>query len=368
MDHKQPQTPAREIPGGMRKIGAIAVLVLLFQPMDLAGDSMSSLPQIARWYDNRQAAVSFRFDDSLDSHVKVAIPVLDEYGYKGTFMVNPETRRFQRNRDFWVEEVPKSGHLLGNHTMHHRGARDIEEAHYEIGEPARMIRDLYPHRSKLMVFASGGGEKWGGKFWERADPLFKDIPRQYHLIDLYDGNHPAVTANSNGSEGSLLSHVDRAIENRSHQPFVFHNVGHVSVKDRIKSLINGYNLSFPETAFRRFLDHVKAREESLWIAPLVDVLKYENEFKSSRLETTVQEGIITSRLTVDTDPELYDQKLTLILPVKGGTEPPEVYQDGFRVQDVTSVNGLLVANVLPVSGEVTFVDAGRTPTMESTAP
>ena len=35
---------------------------------------------ICRWFDGRQAAVSFRFDDSYPSHILTAIPILREYG------------------------------------------------------------------------------------------------------------------------------------------------------------------------------------------------------------------------------------------------------------------------------------------------
>lgn len=44
---------------------------------------------ITRWYDGRQAALSIRFDDSHPTHLSKAIPILREYGFRGTFMVNP---------------------------------------------------------------------------------------------------------------------------------------------------------------------------------------------------------------------------------------------------------------------------------------
>src|ERR1700674_1625644 len=112
---------------------------------------------IARWYNNRAAAISLRFDDSLESHVKIVIPTLNTYGIKATFMVNPGMDRYLKYKDFWENTVPRMGHEFGNHTMNHRGAKTLQEAKYEIGEPARLIRRLYPEQSRLMVFASGGG-------------------------------------------------------------------------------------------------------------------------------------------------------------------------------------------------------------------
>lgn len=345
----------------MRKVIYIIILVVLSQFMEVAGDPINRLPKIAKWYENRQAAVSFRFDDSLDSQVKIVIPILNDYGFKGTFMVNPGTKRFNRNREFWLGEIPKTGHILGNHTMHHKGARNLEEADYEIGETARLLWDLYPNRSKLMVFASGGGEKWGGRYWEETGKEFTDIPKNYYLIDLYDGTHPAVEAGSKDSASSLYSYVNKAIENSSHQPFVFHNVGYVSFKDRIKSLVYGYSLSFPTEEFRKFLDSITTREEILWIAPVVDVLKYETEFNSSRLEILSRNnGKITAHLEIGTDPDLFDQKLTITLPVD--TEDLyDIYQDDVQIEGIILTNGLQIANVFPISSTLTFLPVGLKP-------
>lgn len=122
-------------------------------------------PYIAKWFKNQKGAISLRFDDGLDSHINIAIPILNKYGLKGTFMTNPGKDRYKSNKTFWETEIPRMGHRLGNHTMHHRGAKNLEEAEYEVGEPSKLIWKLYPNESKLLVFASGGGirVKWGGE-------------------------------------------------------------------------------------------------------------------------------------------------------------------------------------------------------------
>jgi sialate O-acetylesterase len=38
-----------------------------------------------KWPDNKKAAVVFTYDDGLDCHLDVAVPQLDEFGFKGTF-------------------------------------------------------------------------------------------------------------------------------------------------------------------------------------------------------------------------------------------------------------------------------------------
>ncbi len=147
---------------------------------------------------NYDCAISLRFDDNLVSHVEYVIPLLNKYGFKGTFMINPG-RNYKKYQDFWENKLPQMGHRWGNHTWHHEGAKNLEEAEFEIGEVSKLIWKLYPNESKFNVFASGGGEEWGGKRWSEALPAYKEIVKKYYLIDLYDGNHPALGLNSDYS-------------------------------------------------------------------------------------------------------------------------------------------------------------------------
>ncbi len=180
-------------------------------------------PYIARWLDNKDSAISLRFDDSLESHVNIVIPLLNQYDFKATFMVNPGRKSYIHYKEFWEKKVPKMGHRLGNHTMHHKGAGTLEEAEYEIGETSRIIWDLYPDQSKLLVFASGGGlfMKWGGKVWEDASNEYRELIKKYYLIDLYDGNHAAKGVDSNTPVQQICEYVNNAISEKKHHPIVF---------------------------------------------------------------------------------------------------------------------------------------------------
>ena len=166
-------------------------------------------PYIARWYNSKDAAVSLRFDDNLKSHVRFVIPLLNKYGIKASFMVSPGKRNFKQYDDFWKREVPAMGHDLGNHTMHHRGAGNIEAADYEIGEATKLLTKLYPDRGELLLFASGGGKKWGGERWGNADDNYKSLVNKYNLIDLYDGDHPAFAVDNKTPVDDLLAIIHK---------------------------------------------------------------------------------------------------------------------------------------------------------------
>ncbi len=312
-------------------------------------------PRIARWYQNYDGAVSLRFDDSLESHVRTAIPLLNDYGFRATFMVNPGLQRYRDHRDFWERQVPAMGHRLGNHTMHHRGARTVEEAEYEIGEVSRMIWRAYPGESKLLEFASGGGGlTWGGKAWSDADPSYRQLMEKYHLVDLYDGNHPYIGVRADSRTEDLCSRLDRTADEQGHQAFVFHNIGRPSIMDRIKALYRGYDLTTNSEVFSGFLRCLDERRRRLWVAPLIDILKYGEEARNASLQVlTTAENRSTLTLAVRTDAVLYDHKLTVVLPVSQGATVKTVRQDDDVLRTYQRSPGEYLVDLKPVNSTIT---------------
>lgn len=333
-----------------------ATLLLLFCSFDLRADQTGPSPAIAKWYQNKTAAVSLRFDDSRESQVKYAVPILNEYGFLATFMVNPGNPEFQKYKDFWENELPEMGHRMGNHTMHHRGAKNLEEADYEIGEVTRLIWRLYPDSGKLNVFASGGGGlKWGGKLWEHADKKYKMLVKKYDLIDLYDGFHQSKPYNSTDTPEQYCKIIEQTIRKGEYQAFHFHNVGISDFKDKLKRLFRGVSLAIDVETFRKILDCLKERKDVLWIAPIIDILKYESEYKSASIEILkYHEKEIDMKLKIGTDASLYNQPLTLIIPIVGGRYPDKIVQNNVAIHGYSKANSNdLLFDVKPIESRIT---------------
>jgi hypothetical protein len=313
----------------MKMINAITIFVAAIFSLTLATPAFSNnLPYIAHWYKNYNGAVSLRFDDGLESHVNTVIPHLNHYGFKAIFLVNPGTDRYQKHRDFWEKQVPAMGHRLGNHTMHHHGASNLKEAEFEIGEAARMVRRVDPQLSKLLIFASGGGlARWGGKEWEHSDPAYRQLTKKHQLIDLYDGKHPALSLRANSATEDICSLFDKTAKENKYICLVFHHVGNASFFDKVKAIISGSDITLSEKKFLQIVQCLSNHSNSLWVAPLIDVLKYEKEVYGTKIKiikvTPTNYSII---LQVQTDPTLYDHKLTLVLPVKPGLAVKSVHQ------------------------------------------
>jgi peptidoglycan/xylan/chitin deacetylase (PgdA/CDA1 family) len=344
----------------VRTIATAFMMSTVLWSVTTAQGSDGSLPRVAQWYGDRTAAASLRFDDGLESHVTTVIPLLNRYGIRATFLVNPGLDRYQEHRDFWEKQVPAMGHRLGDHTMHHRGAQDLADADYEIGEAARTIWRAYPRESKLLVFASGGGGKlWGGKLWEQAAPEYHALVKKYHLVDLYDGTHPYLSVRTGMGAEDLCSRLDRAAERHLYQVFAFHEIGTPSISESIKSMVRGYGLDMDEKEFEGFVRCLNDRKERIWIAPLIDVYKYEQEARATSVRVVRGDRRESAlAVTVGTDPELYDHALTLVLPRQPGRQIRNVRQAGATLTVYQNGEGADLVDILPKNSTVVITYGG----------
>ena len=69
-----------------------------------------------QWPLSKKAAVSLTFDDARLSQIDVGIPLLNQFGVKGTFFVSPAD--MLKRLDGWRAAV-QAGHEVGNHTVKH---------------------------------------------------------------------------------------------------------------------------------------------------------------------------------------------------------------------------------------------------------
>lgn len=282
---------------------------------------------ICRWHDGRRAALSIRFDDSHPTHLSKAIPILDAYGFRGTFMVNPGApdgrspnprwrSAFQDHLEKWKAVARSGRHEFANHTLHHRGAMNDEEMERQIGDAAKAIWKLFPQKSKLMALNLGGGTQW-----TTTKPLQYYLDK-YHLFD--------ASANSTGMDDSygnrvatfrrlLESHIQRGLWYRVH----YHSIG------------NGFASS--EANFRAVLDIAKEHEDELWIAGMADIHKYQTERRSAKLAIeSSSPSRVSLRLACSTSPELFDQPLTIEVGLPESWAPDHVEVKDDKGQALTT--------------------------------
>ncbi|MBL9182806.1 MAG: polysaccharide deacetylase family protein [Verrucomicrobiaceae bacterium] len=293
--------------------------------------------RIANWPQGRTAALSIRFDDSHPTHLSKAIPILREYGFKGTFMVNPGPKEpgsrqnysFETQHAEW-EAVMKQGDMeLANHSAHHRGAKGDEDMEREISGAAAAIWKLTPGKSKLTALNLGGGT-----MWETTRTLRYYLDK-YHQFDASSGSLGMDDSYGGRVEAfrkALQTHLERGLWCRVHYHYI------------------GEGLSSSEANFRSALDIAKQHQDKLWIAGMADIYKYQTERSSAKLTLVKSDAnSLAFQLDCGTEATLYDQPLTLEFTLPESWRNRQVILQDSKREVVKPADSHLRFEVPPVS-------------------
>jgi len=108
------------------------ITLLLARPTSAADGQNTNSPlatygkvTVKKWADDRKSAFSFTFDDGFKSQCDYAVPVLDAFGFKGTFYLitsvmvadTPAIWRYGTWNQFRIASL--EGHEIGSHTVTH---------------------------------------------------------------------------------------------------------------------------------------------------------------------------------------------------------------------------------------------------------
>lgn len=239
-----------------------------------------------QWPAGQQGALSLRFDDGLDSHVRRAAPLLERHGLRGTFYVCPAgpDDQWQARAAEW-KPVLQAGHEIGNHTMSHpipaaltnrpgpncyesltleQYAADVLAAHQRLekvfgrrewtfGYPCyqtwvgrgRECRSVVPFIAEHFVAAAAGGEI--SKPFN--DPRYCDL---HLLLSLRADSLPIA---------QLIGRIEKAIATGRWAILTFHGVeeGHLPVTARMLDELAA---------------HLSENRDRIWTAPVIEVADY----------------------------------------------------------------------------------------------
>lgn len=205
---------------------------------------------------NKRAAISFTFDDGSREHFDVVVPLLNEFGFKGTFFVIAGLTREQisdplvanRQCDWWAEvswqewrNAANQGHEIGNHSLTHPVLTHLREPHQmngEIVESARLIEEKIG--------------QWPASFaypYNKSSSAVRQLVLQHHHAVREDriryGGPSFTLAKAN-------RHVDRAIDKGLWIVPMVHGIG------------RGFD-PLDADILRQHLQHIKDREAEVLV-------------------------------------------------------------------------------------------------------
>jgi peptidoglycan/xylan/chitin deacetylase (PgdA/CDA1 family) len=222
-----------------------------------------------------KAAICLTYDDGLSSHVNTAAPMLDKYGFKGTFFVTVGAVSVREEMDKW-RDLPNRGHELANHSAYHPCRKSLPgmdwvQDYYDLDRytVAQVLAEIQLSNSFLQALdgkknrtfaypcahltAGGLSYKDSISHYATASRGVSDFNTGLVLplkIDL--DNVPSwAPSGVNGTE--LIAYVQKVIENQALSTFCFHGIG-------------AEHLTVSTEAHEELLRWLAANKDKIWVA------------------------------------------------------------------------------------------------------
>ncbi|WP_346862245.1 polysaccharide deacetylase family protein [uncultured Draconibacterium sp.] len=230
------------------------------------------------WPDGKKAAVVFTYDDGLDGHLDIAVPQLDEYGFKGTFYCTGNSQSLNKRTNEW-RAIAKNGHELGNHTLFHPCLgenRDwvkpeydlnnytLEQIVAEIETANTLLKAIDGKTERSFAYTCGDYKAGSDDFTKNIEEIFVGARLDGPIPETIDG-FEVIKACSWGvdepTSEELIAYVNEAREKGTIAVFMFHSVG------------GGY-LNVGEEPHRALLKYVNENSNDFYNDTFLNVIKY----------------------------------------------------------------------------------------------
>ncbi len=230
------------------------------------GHSAGNTPvlQVLPW-NGKSAAVTLTFDDADPSHLNVAIPALDKYGFKGTFFLIGNV--YTKDTDSW-EKAARNGHEMGNHSWSHPHIAGLSTQDLE--------REVVTNHN-AMEKTFGPVFSFAYPFTEITPELKEIVGRNHFFARGGYGNYyispdtqpdwlnlPAQATLSTTSFMVYQDWMDTALSKKSWAIFMIHG---------LEGTPWGWQ-PISAKVFDQILTHLKKNESTIWTAPLGTVGAY----------------------------------------------------------------------------------------------
>jgi peptidoglycan-N-acetylglucosamine deacetylase len=230
------------------------------------------------WPNGAKAAVVFTYDDGLDCHLDVAVPQLNEFGFKGTFYCTGNSQSLYNRTEDW-REIARNGHELGNHTLFHpcngeqfdwvKQEYDLNK--YTIGQllaelktASTLLKAIDGKEKRTFAYTCSNVAIGDNDFSDDIQPLFNaaradgPIPETMKGYNVYKA--PSWMVEDHKTE-DLIAYVEEAKANGTIAVFMFHSVG------------GGY-LNVGAREHRELLQYLDEHRDEFYVGTFAEVMEY----------------------------------------------------------------------------------------------
>ncbi len=287
-------------------LGSLLAASLSFQ-IFAAENQAAPAAHIAKFAGDRAAAISYTFDDGLRDQFTLAVPLLNEVGFKGTFFVVPgktaETPEAAAAKQFepkvmgsvsWPElkTMAAQGHEIASHTWSHRNQAKITavEADAELSKSFDAIKARIGKPPLTLAFP-----------YNQSTPEARTNALKYFVAC----REYQVGTGSNTTTASLNTWADKLVKEQKWGILMTHGV------------TNGYAAMSDPEVLRGHWKYVRGRTNDIWVDTFANIARYEKERDDAKLQVIREAGGVTCVISSSLGPQPYNVPLTVIIDAPG---------------------------------------------------
>lgn len=365
---------------------SLIIYIILVVPPAFCQEAVSTAGDVSikKWKDDKSAAFSFTFDDCMLSQYVYVFPMLEQFGFKGTFFLitqpldDPYGPYWRYGT--WPEfiEMADAGQEMGSHTVTHSHLGNL--AIGDTSTAGTLLYELYQSKKsverkitgkKCIVLAYPYSEydddvlNFTSQFYESARAI-SESPVDSTLTGMEwfkIGSRVIIFSMPRNSPSDDLDelqefydYVDNSINGGGWGLLQAHDV---IPFDSIQSAIDqGSYQPISVQWFNSACQYISDASDNgdLWVAPMGEVTKYMKERDSYDYTiVTTTDTSITINITDTLEDDIYDYPLTADIIVPDGWTNVSVFQGSFYDYTPSFVSGsstVIETSVIPDGGEI----------------
>jgi peptidoglycan/xylan/chitin deacetylase (PgdA/CDA1 family) len=269
---------------------SITMVSLLCFTCESEEEVEKNVVSIARYPDNKRAAISFTFDDGCASCITTIAPMFKDYGYRATFFVIPG----HIANDQWYDwkNLSDNGFEIANHSLAHFNLTALEPD---------ILSEHVNHAHELITKNIGEAPISFAEPGHRTNEQVQNALAEKHLFTRLS---PSLCSwhgwTSSTTKKDAISHINEAIKKGSWYVPAAHGVD-----DCWEPLTRDFLIGV--------LDHIAQHEGQLAVETFGHLALYKTEYENTALKHEETEGSITLELITNLDTTRYNYPLTIVV-------------------------------------------------------
>jgi peptidoglycan/xylan/chitin deacetylase (PgdA/CDA1 family) len=315
-------------------------LILLTMPLLGLGQQKDHLPtvKLAKFYGDRAAAICYSFDDGLKNQADVALPILDKYGFKGTFFIIPgiipqngkqalSTKESINGNISWtvLKAMAANGHEIASHSWSHKGMKGLSDS---------LLQQEIDKADQIILKQTGIFPVTFAYPYNSFDDRVHQAVFTKHIAarEFQFG----IGANFTAQQGNAWA--DKLIKDESWGIAMIHAIS------------KGFDTLSSPKVLEDHIDYVSRLRDRIWVDTFSALSRYFGERDNTTLtiEQKNQKAVVRMKCPLDT--KIYNQPLTIVVNVENVTWA-QARQNG-NVVPVSLLDHKILVNIQPGNSKI----------------